>query len=82
MWSVVNGDPKKGETNTATVLVKDKIIVGISGGEFGVRCHVTAYDIKTGKQSWRVSPWARTAQSCSIRPRPPSTASQLAPIPA
>ncbi|MGA0562592.1 lanthanide-dependent methanol dehydrogenase XoxF5 [Ancylobacter sp. VNQ12] len=53
-WSVVNGDPKKGETNTATVLpVKDKVIVGISGGEFGVRCHVTAYDTKTGKQVWR-----------------------------
>jgi alcohol dehydrogenase (cytochrome c) len=54
LWKVVNGDPKKGETNTATVLpVKDKIIVGISGGEFGVRCHVTAYDMKTGKQAWR-----------------------------
>jgi len=54
VWTVVNGDPKKGETNTATVLpVKDKIIVGISGGEFGVRCHVTAYDMKTGKQVWR-----------------------------
>ncbi len=53
-WSVVNGDPTKGETNTATVLpVKDKVIVGISGGEFGVRCHVTAYDSKTGKQVWR-----------------------------
>src|SRR5918999_935720 len=53
-WSVVNGDTKKGETNTATVLpVKDKVIVGISGGEFGVRCHTTAYDIKTGKQVWR-----------------------------
>jgi alcohol dehydrogenase (cytochrome c) len=53
-WTAVNGDPKKGETNTATVLpVKDKIIVGISGGEFGVRCHVTAYDQATGKQVWR-----------------------------
>jgi PQQ-dependent dehydrogenase (methanol/ethanol family) len=53
-WSVQNGDPKKGETNTATVLpVKDKIIVGISGGEYGVRCHLTAYDMKTGKQAWR-----------------------------
>src|SRR5262249_17891322 len=51
---VVNGDPKKGETNTATVLpVKDKVIVGISGAEFGVRGHVTAYDAKTGKQLWR-----------------------------
>lgn len=54
LWSVVNGDPKKGETNTATVLpVKDKVIVGISGGEFGVHCHVTAYDMNTGKQVWR-----------------------------
>jgi PQQ-dependent dehydrogenase (methanol/ethanol family) len=53
-WSVVNGDPKKGETNTATVLpIKDKVIVGISGGEFGVQCHVTAYDMKTGKKVWR-----------------------------
>ncbi len=53
-WTAVNGDPKKGETNTATVLpVKDKIIVGISGGEFGVRCHVTAYDQASGKQLWR-----------------------------
>jgi len=54
VWSVVNGDPKKGETNTATVMpVKDKVLVGISGGEFGVRGHVTAYDMKTGKQVWR-----------------------------
>ena len=54
VWSAVNGDPSKGETNTATVLpVKDKIIVGISGGEFGVRSHVTAYDINTGERVWR-----------------------------
>jgi len=53
-WKTVNGDPKKGETNTATVLpVKDKVIVGISGAEFGVRGHVTAYDAKTGRQVWR-----------------------------
>jgi PQQ-dependent dehydrogenase (methanol/ethanol family) len=53
-WTAVNGDPTKGETNTATVLpVKDKVIVGISGGEFGVQGHVTAYDMKTGKQLWR-----------------------------
>jgi alcohol dehydrogenase (cytochrome c) len=53
-WSVVNGDPKKGETNTATVLpVKDKVIVGISGGEFGIRGSVTAYNLKDGKLAWR-----------------------------
>ncbi len=54
LWSKVNGDPSKGETNTATVLpVKGKIIVGISGGEFGVRGSVTAYDQETGDQVWR-----------------------------
>jgi len=53
-WSAVNGDPSKGETNTATVLpVKDKVIVGISGGEFGVQSHVTAYNIDTGERVWR-----------------------------
>jgi PQQ-dependent dehydrogenase (methanol/ethanol family) len=53
-WKAVNGDPKKGETNTATVMpVKDKVIVGISGGEYGIRGSVTAYDIKTGKRVWR-----------------------------
>ena len=53
-WEVMNGDASKGETNTATVLpVKDKIIVGISGGEFGVRGHVTAYNMETGEQEWR-----------------------------
>ena len=54
LWKVAEGDPKKGETNTATVLpVKGKVIVGVSGGEFGVRCRVTAYDQNTGKQVWR-----------------------------
>ncbi len=53
-WKAVNGDPSKGETGTsAPMVVKDKVIVGISGGEFGVQCHVTAYDIKDGKQVWR-----------------------------
>ena len=54
IWKVKNGDPKRGETNTATVLpVNDKVIVGISGGEFGVLGHVTAYDMNTGKLVWR-----------------------------
>ena len=53
-WSVKNGDPAIGETNTATVLpVKDKVIVGISGGEFGVRGSVTAYNIADGSLAWR-----------------------------
>jgi lanthanide-dependent methanol dehydrogenase len=55
-WTAVNGDPAKGETNTATVLpVKDKLLVGISGGEFGVQGHVTAYNIETGERVWRAA---------------------------
>ena len=53
VWSVKNGDPSKGETGTSTpVVVKDKVLVGISGAEFGVRGRLTAYDMKTGKRDW------------------------------
>jgi PQQ-dependent dehydrogenase (methanol/ethanol family) len=53
-WTVKNGDPGKGATGTsAPLVVKDKVLIGISGGEFGVQCHVTAYDLKSGKQVWR-----------------------------
>lgn len=53
-WEAVNGDPAVGETSTATpMVVKDKVLVGISGGEYGVRGHLTAYDIESGEQVWR-----------------------------
>jgi lanthanide-dependent methanol dehydrogenase len=43
-WKIINGDPKRGETATAAPLVvQDKVIVGISGGEFGGDCHLTAF---------------------------------------
>ncbi|WP_332876058.1 methanol/ethanol family PQQ-dependent dehydrogenase [Massilia sp. S19_KUP03_FR1] len=54
LWKVVTGDPKKGETATNTPHVfKDKVVTGISGGEFGVRGRITAYDMNTGKQVWK-----------------------------
>ena len=54
VWSVVNGDPKVGAVNTnAPHIFKDKVITGISGGEWGVRGYISAYDIKTGKMVWR-----------------------------
>src|SRR5436305_1220539 len=54
VWSTKNGDPAKGETGTsAPMIFKDKVVIGISGGEFGVRGSVTAYDLKTGKRVWR-----------------------------
>jgi len=54
IWSAQNGDPQLGQTMTsAPLVVHDKVIVGISGGEFGVRGHLSAYDLKSGKLAWR-----------------------------
>ncbi len=54
VWSVQNGDPKLGMTNTqAPLVVKDKVLTGIAGGEFGVRGFLAAYDIKTGELAWK-----------------------------
>jgi len=54
IWKATNGDPKIGETSTNTfIVVKDKVIAAISGAEFGVRGHATAYDLNTGNRIWR-----------------------------
>ena len=53
-WKVKNGDPSKAETGTnAPHVIKDKVFVGISGGEFGVRGSMAAYNIKDGSLAWR-----------------------------
>src|SRR5436190_2411342 len=55
LWKVQQGDYKNGQTVTAApIVIKDKVISGISGGEFGVRGFLTANDVKTGKQVWRM----------------------------
>ena len=54
VWKVKLGDINKGETMTmAPLVVKDKVLVGNSGGEFGVRGWLTALDAQTGKIAWR-----------------------------
>src|SRR5258707_10595489 len=53
VWQVQNGDPKKGETMTsAPMIIKDKVIVGISGGEVGVQRRLTADAIAGGTEVW------------------------------
>ncbi len=53
-WEVKVADYKTGHSMTAAPLaVKDKIVVGISGGEYGIRGFLDAYDPKTGAQVWR-----------------------------
>lgn len=54
IWSVKNGDHARGETLTAApVVVRDKVFIGISGGEFGVRGSLTAYNTEDGSLVWR-----------------------------
>src|SRR5262249_19904008 len=70
-WKVINGDPKKGETNTATVLpVKDKVIVGISAPN--TACGVTSLPTTRRLASRCGAPtrWAQTTRCCLILKRP------------
>ena len=54
VWRAKLGDINKGETITmAPLVVKGKVLVGNSGGEFGVRGWLTALDARTGKVVWR-----------------------------
>ncbi|MCK9620413.1 MAG: methanol/ethanol family PQQ-dependent dehydrogenase [Methylobacter sp.] len=55
LWKMENSDIAMGSTLTvAPFVAKDKVIVGSSGAELGVRGYATAYNIKDGKQAWRV----------------------------
>jgi lanthanide-dependent methanol dehydrogenase len=54
VWKAKLGDINRGETMTmAPLVVRDKVLVGNSGGEFGVRGWLTALDTDTGKIAWR-----------------------------
>ncbi len=54
LWETQMADTLKGYTLTgAPLAIKDKIIVGIAGGEFGIRGFIDAYDAATGKRLWR-----------------------------
>jgi quinohemoprotein ethanol dehydrogenase len=54
LWSTQTFDTTKPYTITgAPRVVKDMVLIGNGGAEFGVRGYVTAYDADTGKQRWR-----------------------------
>lgn len=42
--------------NSAPLLVKDKVVTGVTGGEVAHRAYLTAFDAKTGKMAWRFYP--------------------------
>jgi alcohol dehydrogenase (cytochrome c) len=54
IWNVEVGDVKLAYSITmAPLIVKDKVIVGVGGGEFGIRGFIVAFDARTGKEAWR-----------------------------
>lgn len=54
VWDSTYGDVRAGESATlAPLVVKDLVVVGSSGGEFGVRGHLDAFDLETGRHAWR-----------------------------
>jgi len=53
-WTTQVADYKPGYSMTmAPLAIKGKVVVGISGGEAGIRGFIDAYDAKTGQRSWR-----------------------------
>jgi alcohol dehydrogenase (cytochrome c) len=54
LWNTPAADPKQGYAFThAPLVVKDKVIAGTAGGEYGVRGFIAAWDVNTGKEVWR-----------------------------
>ena len=54
LWTTQVADNKAGYSVTlAPLVVKDKVIIGVGGGEYGIRGFIAAYDAKSGKEAWR-----------------------------
>jgi len=52
-WQTDIADPELGYSETmAPTVIKDKVLIGTNGGEYGIRGFVKAYDAKTGKLLW------------------------------
>ncbi len=54
LWNVALAEPAMGYSMTmAPLVVKDKVLVGVGGGEYGIRGFIAAFDARTGKEAWR-----------------------------
>lgn len=54
LWDVAVADYQAGYSKTAApMIVKDKVVTGIAGGEFGIRGFIDAYNAETGEREWR-----------------------------
>jgi alcohol dehydrogenase (cytochrome c) len=54
LWNTNVAEKSHGYSlSLAPLVVKDKVIVGVGGGEYGIRGFIAAYDVATGKEAWR-----------------------------
>ena len=54
VWDVSLSKPELGYSFTmAPLVIKDKVIIGPAGGEYGIRGFIAAFDAKTGREAWR-----------------------------
>jgi PQQ-dependent dehydrogenase (methanol/ethanol family) len=54
VWDIEVADPAYGYSlSAAPLIIGDNVIVGVAGGEYGIRGHVTAYNAVSGEQVWR-----------------------------
>jgi PQQ-dependent dehydrogenase (methanol/ethanol family) len=54
VWDIEVADPAGGYSlSHAPLVIGDNVIVGVAGGEYGIRGHITAYNAMTGEQVWR-----------------------------
>jgi alcohol dehydrogenase (cytochrome c) len=55
VWDIAAADYKLGYSFTvAPLVVKDTVVIGVSGGEYGIRGFIDAYDVSTGARKWRL----------------------------
>ena len=74
LWDVELADFKVGYSATvAPLVVKDKVIVGIAGAEFGIRGFIDAYDAQTGRRAWRFFTVASPDDPIGGRSWPPTS---------
>jgi alcohol dehydrogenase (cytochrome c) len=53
-WNTQVADPRLGYSITeAPLVVKDKVVLGPAGGEYGIRGFFAAYDVATGREAWK-----------------------------
>ncbi len=79
LWVTQVADYKQQYAMTvAPIVVKDKVISGVAGGEHGIRGFLAAWDVNTGKEVWRFYPYLAQA-SPAMRPGSTRTANPAMP---